>query len=274
MRQIQNIPIPKGRTHKNVNYTILKWLMQDHVDKKKLTTIFDIPCGKGVFLDTFIKLFEPEVVVGADVLDQQITGFRYRNVDATRDFDLRDELRDDTSERYLTGYNESGHNESGHNESGQGFGIITSISGISEFDNTSGFLRNCVENLSDHGYLIVTNDNCLTVRDRISFLLFGRFRRFKLLLGEFAPTYKYISLSELEKIFKENRLEILDIIYVALKPVDLLLSPLAVFLFPFKLLYLGLRHRNVPLSYKLKLFPFKTLLCKHYICICRKPGKK
>lgn len=57
--------------------------------------------------------------------------------------------------------------------------MVSSISGIMCFGNTDQFLRHCARQLRPGGLLLITNDNCATVRDRLSYLFLGRARRFQ-----------------------------------------------------------------------------------------------
>jgi hypothetical protein len=55
-------------------------------------------------------------------------------------------------------------------EPGPAFDVITSIGGIMCFANTAQFVGNCARRLWQGGLLLVSNDNCLSVRDRLSYL--------------------------------------------------------------------------------------------------------
>ena len=239
MKSILSVPIPKGSTQRDVNYQILKYLTG-----KKITKILDIPCGSGQFIKTFMAIFKPDIAYGIDVsAANPQPDFTMKQLDASKGFDFSDEVE-------------------------QGFDLITSISGVMEFDNTSGFIQSCKHNLAKDGYLIITNDNCFTLRDRITYLFIGKFRRFKLLRNKYSPTWKYLALGELEKIIQENNLCITKVIYSAFYIEDLIFLPFAIALYPLHILYLLTHAREYSFEYKISLFPFKSLLFRHYILVC------
>jgi 2-polyprenyl-3-methyl-5-hydroxy-6-metoxy-1,4-benzoquinol methylase len=237
--------IPKGRTQRGVNKAIIDLLQKLHQQGKcKLNKVLDIPCGNGDYLNAFTRLFSPDKAIGGDI--RQPDGklnFEFLPMNATEEF---------------------------HPLGDQTFDVVTAISGVMEFDNTTGFLRQCHKHLSDNGLLIVTNDNCQTVRDRISYFLTGRLRRFHLILDKQAPTYKHVPIAELAKILEELGMEIIDIKYTSRYPEDLILSPLAVILYGIQFWYLSSHYKHVSIERKKMLFPFDALMCRHYVMVARK----
>lgn len=202
------------------------------------TSLFDVPCGSGDFLEEVGRRHPGRKLLGADIAAPERRGFDFIRFDASKDFPIPPAAR---------------------------FDVITSISGVMEFDNTSGFIRNCLERLNEGGALVVTNDNCFTVRDRLSYLLIGRLRRFPLLLEAGTPTYRHVPLQELCKIFYEQGLRLEKVRYVGFFPEDFLFLPLALLLYPLQLVHLLTRRSNVPRPERIRLFPFRSLLARHYV---------
>lgn len=236
--------IPRGQTQKDVNKSILKFFAELKTkDKFGFDSILDIPCGKGEFVSYFKKAFNLKNVCGADIKKVSLPEIAVYEIDASQNFT---------------------------NKFRQKFSIITCISGVMEFDNTTGFIRSCKNLLDEKGYLVLTNDNCFTIRDRISYLLFGKFRRFNLLIKESGSTYKYIPIQELIKILSENKLEILKIKYTSLYSEDFLLLPFALLIYPLQYFYLNNKYRNFDKRLRKMVYPFMSLLCRHYIIYATK----
>ncbi len=219
-------------------------LLQSSFRAEESFELLDIPCGHGEFALTVRRLFPSSRVVGAD-LGRSAIGPEVPCIcmDASKPFPLSDRER---------------------------FDAIASISGVMEFDNTAGFVSECARRLKDGGRLIITNDNAFTVRDRLSFLLLGRLRRFKLLLEAHQPTYKHIPLQELVKIFAEQKLTLERVEYTSVLREDLLFLPLALLLYPLQWLYLRRLDSPVSPAIRARLFPLRALLCRHYIVVARK----
>jgi len=150
------------------------------------------------------------------------------------------------------------------------FDAITSISGVMEFDNTAGFVSECVKRLKPGGRIIITNDNTFTVRDRLSYLFLGRVRRFKLLMEAHSPTYKHVPVQELLKIFFEQKLTLERVEYVSFRDEDVLFLPLALILYPLQWLYLLALESPVDRTTRARLFPLRALLHRHYIIVGKK----
>ena len=128
----------------------------------------------------------------------------------------------------------------------------------------------CAQRLRPGGLLLVSNDNCLTVRDRLSYLLLGKTRRFQMFVDTEAPTWKLIPLYNLLRVldmagFRLRRLE-----YVSSGWKDWLLLPLALMVYPVQRLYIRLTRNPMSLAQKRYMYPFKSLLCSHYVVFCDK----
>src|SRR4029078_9949994 len=119
-------------------------------------------------------------------------------------------------------------------ETDKKFRVITSISGVTEFDNTQQFFEQLKPYLDPEGILIVSNDNVFSVRNRILFLLFGRFRQTHLFMGNEELTWKIIPLQNLTRILYEGGFEIAEVRYVPAKASEWLWLPLAVLIYIFQ----------------------------------------
>ena len=138
-----------------------------------------------------------------------------------------------------------------------------------EFDNTLSFFERLKESLAENGLLVVTNDNLLSVRDRILYLLFGRFRQYRLFIQTNEPTWKILSLHNLLRILSEAGFSIAEIKYVPTKKSEWIWLPFALPIYTFQYLYLRFGEKEIPFAEKYKLYPFSSLLARHYIVVCR-----
>ncbi len=222
---------------KGLHQEILKYLQAS----KPFTTCLEIPAGSGEFLAALQQHFPKAIFFGGDIRKACCKNFI--QFDLTKPFPMKPTVK---------------------------FDVIVSISGIMEFDNTAGFIKQCVQHLQEGGLLIISNDNVMTVRDRLSFLLIGRVRRFSLFFTPYQPTYKMIPTQELYKLVQENNLSLENVVYCSIFPEDFLFTPFAVLLFLFHLIYLFTLRHPIPIAIRLKLFPFQSFLFRHYFFACRK----
>jgi cyclopropane fatty-acyl-phospholipid synthase-like methyltransferase len=233
----------RGNTAPNVNSTIIKYLLAKEINLDN-KNVLDIPCGDGIFLDV-LKHFYPNCqTFGAEISvpSQQNSTHQFIKINAQKD-----KIVFEKSEK---------------------LSLITCISGVMEFDNTLHFFEQIKLNLDEKGLFIVTNDNLQTVRDRIFYMLFGRFGQYKLFI-ENQPTWKIIPLQNLLRILNESGFEIVEIQYVPIKFAHWLWLPIAVIIYFFQLFYLYFAEKNIPFREKLKRYPFLSLLSRHYILVCR-----
>jgi len=234
--------ILRGNTCPGVNRTIIEYLLSL---KKDLAgeVFFDVPCGEGEFLQAVRSFFPNAKTLGADI---KIPLLKF-----SHDF-----LQVNGQEKFSLELTEKAE-------------VITCISGVMEFDNTVLFFEQLRKNLNEKGILIVTNDNLLSVRDRVLYLLFGRFRQYQLFIRNDQPTWKIIPLQNLLRILDESRFEIVEIKYVPVKTAELLWLPLAVLIFLFQTLYLRFAEKQIGYDEKTSRYPFASLLARHYIIVCR-----
>jgi len=234
--------VPRGNTSAGVNRTIIEHLLTV-LEADPAGCMLDIPCGKGEFLDT-VKRFFPEMkTYGADITTRP-NGFEH-------DFTQIDASHFSPP------------------QAGPKFRIVTCISGVMEFDNTLSFFEGLREVLDRNGELIVSNDNLLTVRDRFLYLLFGRHRQYKMAIPFHAPTWKIVPLQNLLRVLHDAGLEITSIHYVPPRSSDWIWLPFAALIFPFQYLYLRSRSEGQSVAFKRAMFPFLSLLSRHYIVVCR-----
>jgi SAM-dependent methyltransferase len=232
--------IPRGNTQRGVTRAVLS-VLQATFRPEQAFDLLDIPCGCGEFGLTVKQLFPSSHITCADLHGSGVDGdVQFVNMDAAKSFPF---------------------------EADERFDAITSISGVMEFDNTEGFVSECAKRLKPRGRIVITNDNGFTVRDRLSYLLLGRVRRFKLLLEPHACTYKHIPVQELAKIFAEQDLALDRVEYVSLFAEDLLFLPLALVLYPLLWVYLRTLDSSVSLATRAQLFPLRALLCRHYLVV-------
>jgi Methyltransferase domain len=234
--------IQRGNTSPDVNREIIKYLLslnEDFADAHFL----DVPCGEGSFLQAVKDFFPNSKTVGGDIYSPP-TAFsdHFLPIDAQRHFSLKPEKK---------------------------FKVITCISGVMEFDNTLSFFEQMKENLDKDGFLIVTNDNLLSVRDRILYLLFGRFRQYRLFIQNGQPTWKIITLQNLLRILTEAGFEMAEIKYVAPKKSEWFWLPLALPIYAFQYLYMRFGEKDTSFAEKCGRYPFSSLLSRHYIVVCR-----
>ena len=238
---IDSLDIPRGNTQKNVNKTLLAYLLSAYEHSAPLR-VLDMPCGAFEWLRLLAQVFPRATLVGSDLA--AVTppeGVQVLAADATQPFDF-----------------------------GGNFDLITSISGIMMFGNTQSFIRHCCRQLKVGGTLVITNDNIFTVRDRLSFLFTGRVRRFKLLPETDEAISQQIPLQEVCRQMNRNSVEITKIIYTSFYTEDWLFAPLAMLLYPFQWLSLRRTRSSIPWSLRRQMFPLGALLGRHYLVIGQK----
>src|SRR6185369_8836576 len=168
--------IERGNTSPGVNREIIEYLLSlnENFDGKRF---LDIPCGEGTFLQAVKDFFPDAETAGSDIHSPPVAfSHDFLQIDAQQAFSLKTEKK---------------------------IKVITCISGVMEFDNTLSFFEQLKENLAENGLLVVTNDNLLSVRDRILYLFFGRFRQYHLFIQTDKPTWKILPLQNLLRILSE-----------------------------------------------------------------------
>ncbi|MEP6848706.1 MAG: class I SAM-dependent methyltransferase [Acidobacteriota bacterium] len=231
--------IPRGNTAPGVNRMVIDYL-STKIDRDARAAVLDVPCGNGEFIAAVTTIFPSLTAVGADIAPPDREGF------VKADLSSSEELKFDPR-----------------------FDVITSISGVMEFDNTLNFFVRLRENITEDGLLIVTNDNLLSVRDRVLYFFSGRFRQYRMFVADDAPTWKIMPLQNLLRVLKDARFETAEIRYVPAKWAEWLWLPIALPIYLFQSLAFAL-DRSTP-SYKEKAarYPFASLFSRHYMLICK-----
>lgn len=205
--------------------------------------LLDVPCGNGEFLDAVKDFFPGVETSGADVVGPP-PNYAHRFID----LDASGNWRVETDET---------------------FDVITCISGVMEFDNTLSFFARLRKIAGSSSSIFVTNDNLVSVRDRLLYLLFGRFRQYKLAIEPNAPTWKILPLQNLMRILMDAGFEILRIEYVPPKSSDWIWLPLAALIFAFQYTYTKFVETQFASTPTTRMFPFISLLSRHYVVTCR-----
>jgi len=229
--------ISRGNTSKGVNNEIFNILIQRSTGK--WPRLLDVPCGSGDLLDavtTYLPQFETH---GADVRRPD-ESFRHRFIPV------------DASHSSL------------HGDST--FDVITSVSGIMEFDNTLFFLENLRRVITEDGLLLVTNDNILTVRDRLLYLFRGRFGQYRFETKPGTPTWKILPFQNLVRILLDAGFEVIETRFVPVLRADWLWIVLA---FPLYLIELLSRNSKNLDTFRNDAFSLKAMLSRHYILVCK-----
>lgn len=235
---LHELNIERGETQKDVNTTILSELV-DLYDQKTPLEVLDLPCGEKTFLSYLKALFPNARLSGADIVTPKlIEDINFQKMDLTRDFTLQE---------------------------GQKFDLITSISGVMMFSNTKSFIENCSSRLKNGGMLVLTNDNSSTIIDRLSFLLIGRLRQFRLVFEDNEAMTQNLPIQELVRLMRNNGIEVQKIQYTSFYLKDLKYLPFVLLFAPIQMLYLGLVKTTLPKSLIRQMFNPKQFLYKHYI---------
>ena len=234
----QKAKIERGNTVAGVNETIIKLLVSLDTDFAN-QNLLDVPCGEGEFIRALKNYFPLARVAGADLKPPRENSGDFFSIDARRSFEFPAEKK---------------------------FSVITCISGVMEFDNTLSFFEQLKNSLSEQGLLIVTNDNLLTVRDRLLYLFFGRTRQYKSFIGLSQPTWKQLSLQNLRRILWEADCEVREIHYAPVSHKEWIWLPLALPLYFLQRLYLKTSEKSSELNETL---PLASLLSRHYVLVCQ-----
>jgi len=235
--------IPRGMTARGVHRAILEYLIEQGPiwDKKN---ILDLPCGQGELVGTLRNFFPDARVFGADMqLPNNLSKTNFAQVDASSVFNIF------PSEK---------------------FDLITSVSGVMEFDNTLQFFEQCENMLNESGTFIVSNDNVMTVRDRLSFFWLGKFRQYSIFTKQEYPTWKVITIYNMIRILEDAGFKIKEIRYCAVRGKDYFMLPIAMLIYPIKFLYIQFAKHGMAVELRNKMYPFASLLHRHYFIVCER----
>lgn len=236
------IQVPHGNTQKNVNLRVYETILPE-IKNDITQTLVDIPCGAGSFSE-FVQQAHPNInVFGAD-------------------------LREDASKKIKHFY----QTDAIHfleNICPKNVDIIICISGIMCFDRTEETFQHFARLLKKDGTLIVTNDNIHSLRDRLSFMFFGYFKRFKPFYEINEGNWNIVLPQEIEMHLERNGFKNIQVRYTSFYYEDIVFLPLALMVFPISVLGL-LPKAKWNLKRVLKIYPFKMLLCRHYAVSAKK----
>lgn len=236
--------LERGNTCPGVNAEILRYLGR-RLDRESKLRFLDVPCGDGLFLQSAARIFPNSERFGADLSAAVVpreTVAEFVAIDAARE----------------------------HLPKTLGkFDVITSISGVMEFGNALFFLEGLREILTDNGILIVSNDNLLSIRDRLLYAFFGRTSQYKGFVGDF-PTWKPIPLDVLIRTLREAGLAPLDLKFIPPNIREYLWTPIALPIYGIQRLYDRFSGFDNANNSGLHLRPFNSLISRHYIIACRK----
>jgi len=236
--------ITKGNTQKGVNKAILRFLY-GHSHQHPVRSLLDAPCGQGDFLRSFQTVFPGSHMEGFDLFCEPLPEVRpyFKKADFKNLF---------------------------QNLKSSQFDVITNISGVMVADQVSDFISEAKKHLNPNGILVLTNDNILTVRDRLSFLLFGRLKRFKLFFSPEEGNWNVVLIQGLWKQLKSNGFDIQKVEYTSFYLEDFLFFPLALLMYPLMWLHLLFGKGEMDFHSRKMLFPFSALLARHYVIYAQK----
>jgi SAM-dependent methyltransferase len=241
----ENIRIQRGETERYVNKRILENLV-DILPTDQSIKALDLPCGNLLFLSYIKHIYPYAELTGADIKQQQPRqGIQFIQMDLTREFSIP------------------------RNEQ---FDLITSISGVMMFSNTLSFIENCASRLKKDGTIIISNDNSMTIMDRLRTMILGRVRLFNPIYEDNESMVQNIPVMELIRLMRTNGLDIEKIQYTSMYKRDLIFLPLALLVYPLQFLYLLKMNSKLARKLRWQAYPFKHLLCRHYFIIGKKRG--
>lgn len=233
-------PVPHGNTAAQVNETALR-MLQDLLPKTG--RLLDVPCGEGEWL-TYLKGRFPQLeAVGVDFRSDIRSGGAF-------DFHPMDVTQDPLPEGP--------------------FDVITSISGLVCFGNHLKFFREVSNRLAEDGVFLVTHDNHWTVRDRVTYLLFGTFKRFPVIYGRNEGNSQATSLMTVLHALENAGFRWEKIVYTSVRAEDYFWLPFAALLWIFQWIALRKKRSEAKQSRRIGVFPFRALYCRHYLILAKK----
>lgn len=225
--------IPRGNTCKGVNRLVIERLISELPDNAR--RFLDVPCGDGEFLDTVTEIFPDVETTGAD-LNKPAVGFKHGFIPF--------------------------NGERPEGVSGKRFDVVTCISGVMEFDNTLLFFEHVRAVLAEDGIFIVTNDNLLSVKDRLSYLFLGRFGQYAFETDTDRPTWKILPAQNLLRLLDQAGFVVTRFEYVPVVGANWMWMFLALPLWLIR--NLGGSDPN-----KQRVFNLRSFLSRHYVVACR-----
>lgn len=233
--QSSSLSIPKGNTQPGVIAAIYQFLQTLPLSPR---AILDVPCGKGEFLAFLQQVYPSAQAVGVDLFETPLPQIRDQFIQS--DMRIWDFAR------------------------GKSFDLIFSVSGVMQCDDLFGFFEKSYRHLNTDGHLIVSNDNVMTIRDRISFFFFGEVKRFRKFFSRDEGNWNLVLIPALIKHYETQNFRELKIVYCSCKPEDLLFAPLIPIFFLFDLIPLLFAKSDWPLHKRISVYSWKHYLYRHY----------
>ena len=233
--------IPRGSTQKNVNQVVF-----DSISGKlnQARLLVDAPCGSGEFAHFLGENFSGLKVIGVDLFTEP----------QNKKFEFQKAGAQDVISRQAPG----------------SVDIVTCISGVMCFDGVPQLVAAAYTALKSGGALVITNDNIMSVRDRLNFLFFGHFKRFKLLYANNEGNWNVVLPQALISQLQSHGFKKWQMKYTAIYNEDFFFLPLAVVIYPVFVAYLLMRKSDFSVSERLELFPFRMLISRHYVITAEK----
>lgn len=231
-----------GNTQRGVSLGVMETLQRRLGEKAHTSSalsMVDVPCGEGEFAQYAVSKVPSLKIVGVDF-------FANAAGKVQQFFKLR-------AQEYFRSQKPSD------------LDVVTCISGVMCFDGIEELFHQFYESLKSGGLVIVTNDNFMTLRDRFNFFFFGRFKRFKLCYDVNEGNWNSISPQGIWMLLERQKFKKIEVKYTSVYPEDYLFLPLALVVYPVFFAYLLLHKSRMPKDQRLVLFPFKSLLARHYI---------
>lgn len=206
--------------------------------------LIDAPCGSGEFAHFLGENFNNIKVIGVDLFTEpKNSKFEFQKAGAH-----------EVISRQVPG----------------SVDIVTCISGVMCFDGVPQLIGAAYTALKAGGTLVITNDNIMSVRDRLNFLFFGHFKRFKLLYAKNEGNWNVVLPQALISQLQSHGFRTWKMKYTAIYNEDYFFLPLAAVIYPVFLAYLLLRKSDFTVSERLALFPFRMLISRHYVITAEK----
>lgn len=233
---------PRANTQKNVNQTVYR-IVREYSEQKKLADknlqLLDLPCGEAEF-----SLF----------LKDEFNNWQFTGVDFFTNV-----------QNPQLSFHKSKAHDFFNSSAAEKYDIVLCISGIMCFDGLEKLVHSFYTHMPENALLIMTNDNVLTIRDRLHFLFFGRFKRFSLLNKTFEGNWNLVLPQGLHMVLRRENFKDINYRYCSVYPEDFILLPLALLIYPLFFLYLITRKSELSLRQKLNLFPAQSMYCRHYV---------
>lgn len=235
--------LARGNTEIGVNRAVFD-ILRARKDLSAALVILDVPCGHGVLAGYLKQRFPNLRVVGVDrYTEPKSAKIEFHKLGVREFLEQEPQLRAD---------------------------VITCISGIPCFDGLETLFASFYRHLREDGLVIISNDNVMTARDRLTFLLLGHVRRFRLLYKEDEGNWNLVLPQALWMWLTRCGFRDIRIQYTSIHAKDYLLLPLALVMYALFLPYLLLKRHPLPTRQRLQLFPFTALLARHYLFVARR----